>query len=1148
MQVAALTSRASHTSRVRQTVFLFARLHARWHDWPINSTNVHTYIHTPTRVFILYSKHVYYCWGKVKVMMVGDSGGRVHDSPSTQRTPLQQQQPQPQPQPQGSPSNANLERRRTNPLGELIATETRYVQELSIAIRRIAAAWSPNKLPHKELDLMFRSLEVLYRTNSEFLRSLQEIGPNPASPKGLGNLLMHWVDNLQAPYANYLAVYMPLLDTSPSILSNKDLHHVLAQVSRELPRSAGPDSAWTLDAFFALPIERLRFYKKLYGRLLRNTQPGRSDHTMLQSANQTLNELIDTAVQRQSISRPGAVLTPLALPRSTEPVERVLSPPVSHPASSRAQGSPPSAPIAQPALTATTTTATPSVVTARGEAPGELTGPVAKSTAMEPNTSSGSLPVLGQALVPPNDTLAPTATASKYPPSITSSLESQSLEEIQSRIDSTCTIDIFSMEPKSCRLQMAPPGLTFQRKLRLTDGLRLEIVPANGPVRIIERARLILLTDLILVAEDRASQTLPSGTQDIRLIFPPLSGRFVDTHDDKRPQDPSIRLSIMNRVNLIMHLGRIDRKAIWLHELRACKLFGADKSASEAPRLPSNAPVPPMTNALVRPSAGTPNVPAPPFASPSPLTNEVGGGRPPPFAPNQLGIYSRPPAPLAGPLSTPVGTGKGLSSGTTVPGSGAARPMSPVSSPAPLAPPALGPIPSSTPAPGTSHAIMSPSGAASIRTNAPRPGGMNPAATTSGPNAPFASGAPAPPIMPGTSKTRTPGGEPNHALSPNKGSVLLDSVTESPTPSGLSKRLGPEPNLALSSPSASSFLPGIAGPGASQSHGGKRLHPGGPPPPLIFPQTSTTDAQSPVPLADEDSGLSSPPLTPEPPTRANSLASHESFPRIGRRVDSPEPLVPQRLEDTRPGVRPPMVQGPAMSFGSASEHALGGFQRTDTSLFSADRRPSNAPTPSLRGMRSMTLPTTVSNASAPSVSSPSGPSPSVSQSRLREAAGSAVLPSQMLREKPQRRSSEWIHQHDEEDKAADADALQFSKFHEAQSFNICAQMRCKVYLKQSYAQWRALGSARLRLYRLRPSNSNQLVVENEKKVMISSIVLPMAVQRFGKTGLAIELSDMGRLTGVVYMFHMRSEESANGLYEQLLSGSSRSALSSPQST
>lgn len=98
-----------------------------------------------------------------------------------------------------APSPANLQRKRTNPLGELISTETRYVQDLSVAIRRVAAAWTPNSLPPKKVDDMFRALDVVYRTNSDFLRSLQEIGPNPASPKGLGNLLMHWVDKLQAP-------------------------------------------------------------------------------------------------------------------------------------------------------------------------------------------------------------------------------------------------------------------------------------------------------------------------------------------------------------------------------------------------------------------------------------------------------------------------------------------------------------------------------------------------------------------------------------------------------------------------------------------------------------------------------------------------------------------------------------------------------------------------------------------------------------------------------------------------------------------------------------------------------------------------------------------------------------------------------------
>ena len=151
---------------------------------------------------------------------------------------------------------------------------------------------------------------------------------------------------------------------------------------------------------------------------------------------------------------------------------------------------------------------------------------------------------------------------------------------------------------------------------------------------------------------------------------------------------------------------------------------------------------------------------------------------------------------------------------------------------------------------------------------------------------------------------------------------------------------------------------------------------------------------------------------------------------------------------------------------------------------------------------------------------------------------------------PMRPSHEWMHEPDDEDDAneIDAAAVQRARTHEAQSFSLCAQMRCKVFLKQSYAQWRALGSARLRVYHLRPSATNQLVVENEKKTMISSIILPNAVQRVGKTGLAVELSDFGRLSGIVYMLHMRSEESANGLFQQLLSGSARSPVSSPQPT
>lgn len=192
--------------------------------------------------------------------------------------------------PQDSRANpdAPLQRRRTNPLGELISTETRYVHELGITLHRVAAAWNPKDLPAKDVDAMFRALHTVFRTNSEFLRALQEIGPNPSSPKGLGNLLMHWIDTLQPSYSHYIDVYTPHLDTRPDIAHHVRLPSVLQNVNRQIPRNDYP-TGWTLDRFFELPILRLVFYKKLYGRLLRNAQPGRSDHTLLLTANEKLD-------------------------------------------------------------------------------------------------------------------------------------------------------------------------------------------------------------------------------------------------------------------------------------------------------------------------------------------------------------------------------------------------------------------------------------------------------------------------------------------------------------------------------------------------------------------------------------------------------------------------------------------------------------------------------------------------------------------------------------------------------------------------------------------------------------------------------------------------------------------------------------------
>lgn len=108
--------------------------------------------------------------------------------------------------------------------------------------------------------------------------------------------------------------------------------------------------------------------------------------------------------------------------------------------------------------------------------------------------------------------------------------------------------------------------------------------------------------------------------------------------------------------------------------------------------------------------------------------------------------------------------------------------------------------------------------------------------------------------------------------------------------------------------------------------------------------------------------------------------------------------------------------------------------------------------------------------------------------------------------------------------------------------SVSAQMKCKVFLKQGHAQWKALGSAKLKLYLQQPTNVKQLVVEAEdknKSVLISTIVLSDGVERVGKTGVAVELSDNGARTGIVYMIQLRNEQSAVGLYESLLEGSDR---------
>lgn len=125
----------------------------------------------------------------------------------------------------------------------------------------------------------------------------------------------------------YCDNYFTDFDTWNSVQANPKLPQLLKDVSEStLPdgspvvfsdRKRTPGDVWTLDDLFALPQLRLKYYKKLYSRLLKSTQAGRSDHRLLVSANDKLDDLLERSKKRIAMS----VLDEGPMPRSRESLE-----------------------------------------------------------------------------------------------------------------------------------------------------------------------------------------------------------------------------------------------------------------------------------------------------------------------------------------------------------------------------------------------------------------------------------------------------------------------------------------------------------------------------------------------------------------------------------------------------------------------------------------------------------------------------------------------------------------------------------------------------------------------------------------------------------------------------------------------------------
>lgn len=633
------------------------------------------------------------------------------------------------------------------------------------------------------------------------------------------------------------------------------------------------------------------------------------------------------------------------------------------------------------------------------QAPGPAAGPVAApAPALSPMLLSGAAPLLapvqppGQRVqqqgVPPQGQAPPPPRPPQPGPSqgLLPPLEFLTVDVLQERIDSGGTVDVFTMRPKGCRLQINPPTLPFFRELRFTDTPRMVMLDRPGLKGFeIPHGRVLLLSDLVLIGEQLAPGRYIAGPvtpRDVRLLFPPLAGKFVQAYSHGEPHEHAIRISIMQRAEIIFYMTSEDKKQRYLSAARACAAFAeTGRSASvKGARSPlaRDEPMLPQNHADANLNTTPATTPARNDAMPTRAS--------PSFAPGSQVTPSVPNAPLSA---------------------------------APLSPNAF------------------------------------------------------------QLQTAAPSAPPSAATTPTAGSFAH-------------------------SPSSSAFPPDLM-----------------PPPPLTDGKPIIgSPAQSPTRPSFRDSPV--PALE-----RAMSLTSVDSFPKVPLRdgeVDS------RTVSPTR----------------SASR---------ETTNSSAEERAPSRPLPGgMSPLTRMAVFENVSNGRRPSAPNatevraagaeqhtPVARPSTESQRRTLSRSASqpflpnqAMLPSKMLTEGG-RADPEWLSlETDPEPPAPAQDGRR-------PSFVLCAQMRCKVFLKQSYAQWKSLGNGRLRLYHLQPSGMNQLVVESEKKkILLSTIALIDAIERVGRTGIAVELSDNGHRTGIVYMLHMRSEESALGLFEQLVDGTHRS--------
>ncbi|CAG8457990.1 8829_t:CDS:10 [Funneliformis mosseae] len=414
-----------------------------------------------------------------------------------------------------------------NPLVDLIETEKIYVSDLKCLLQQVTASWSRDNLPPLELDLMFRHIEIIYKQNKKFYSKLSKIGSSPVLARDLGDTLMGWVDDMVGPYTKYAENFRLGFDSWPEIEENSTLQQTLNDISAEKNQPV------SLDYFFDMPFKRLHYYKKLYMRLYRSTEPGRSDANLLLSANERIDFLLEMEEEIK-----GAVMT------SSVSEEVVSSVVISEEVSSLI------------------------ISSVEEDVSSAVILPVEIDNDEKDNISIKSPSTKSQNISSPVD------------------LKNWTMKDLENQLDTSKTKDLFTKLPKIVKLSFFSTNLPFKREIVLHDDFIIEITESMNSIDLSHiNVHMFLLTDLLLICQQITQEEKQEFflEKDMRLLYPPLSTKHLAIKDVSDGEEEMLELTVLQKEMIVIYVDTKEVKDDWLKEVT--KSINLSFNGTEKPQL-----------------------------------------------------------------------------------------------------------------------------------------------------------------------------------------------------------------------------------------------------------------------------------------------------------------------------------------------------------------------------------------------------------------------------------------------------------------------------------------------------------------------------------------------------------------------------------